>query len=164
VPQPFLAAFVGSSCSSRLWFPDRTAAVIDWAARRGIATVLLGGSGDVDFAAEVKALAQARTWSFAGKTSLRELIGIFRRASAAFGPDSGPMHIAAAVGCPVVSLWGATSPERSAPWGSEDLVIAGHADCSPCYRQTCPIGRNCMQEITPEQVVARLISSDARRR
>ena len=52
--------------------------------------------------------------SLVGKTTLRDLIGIFAECAVAFGPDSGPMHIAAAVGCPIVSLWGATAPERSA--------------------------------------------------
>lgn len=162
IPRPFVAAFLGSSCESRLWFPDRTAAVIDRIARRGVATVLLGGPGDTGFADEVEALAQARVWNLAGHTTLRDLIGIFGAATAAFGPDSGPMHIAAAVGCRVVSLWGATSPERSAPVGSEDLVILGHADCSPCYKEVCPIRRECMQTITVEQVFARLQRSELR--
>jgi ADP-heptose:LPS heptosyltransferase len=159
VPRPFIAAFLGSSCESRLWFADRTAAVIDRAARRGIATVLVGGPGDVELAAEVEKLAQARVWNLAGKTSLRDLFGIFRHARAAFGPDSGPMHIAAAVGCRVVSLWGATSAARSAPWQSEELVIEGHADCSPCYRKSCPIGRQCMQTIAVERVAQSLLNA-----
>lgn len=156
VPRPFIAAFVGSSCESRLWFPDRTAAVIDRAARRDLATVLIGGPGDVAFAQEVDEQAKARVWNLAGKTSLRDVAGIFSRALAAFGPDSGPMHIASAVGCPVVSMWGATSAARSAPWGSEDGVIVGEAPCMPCYRKTCAIGRQCMQVITVDAVASRL--------
>ena len=88
-----------------------------------------------------------------GKTGLRDLIGLFSHARLGIGPDSGPMHVAAAVGTPVVSLWGATSPTRSAPWGSEDFVIQGPAACSPCYVRTCAIGRACMQRITPAQVL-----------
>jgi ADP-heptose:LPS heptosyltransferase len=76
----------------------------------------------------------------------------------AFGPDSGPMHIAAAVGTPVVSLWGATSPARSAPWGSESGVIAGAAPCSPCYLKRCPIGRLCMQHIGVDSVRDQILS------
>jgi ADP-heptose:LPS heptosyltransferase len=158
VRAPFVAAFVGSSCESRLWFPDRTAAVLDDLAGHGLGAVLIGGRGDVDFAAAVAAAARAPLRNLAGHTTLRDLIGIFERAAVAFGPDSGPMHIAAAVGTPVVSLWGATSPARSAPWGSESGVIAGAAPCSPCYLKRCPIGRLCMQHIGVDSVRDQILS------
>jgi heptosyltransferase-1 len=159
VPTPFVAAFVGSSCESRLWFVDRTAAVVDALADRGIGVVLVGGSADVEFATAVARTARAPVTNLAGRTTLRDLIGIFTRARAAFGPDSGPMHIAAAVGTPVVSLWGATSAARSAPWGSESRVLVGAASCSPCYRKRCPIGRLCMTHISVEAVLAKLAAA-----
>lgn len=89
-----------------------------------------------------------------GRTKLRDLIGIFDECAVAFGPDCGPMHIAAAVGCPVVSLWGATAPERSAPWGYANLVMRGEIPCHPCYLRDCPIGRECMRRIAPAEVAA----------
>jgi heptosyltransferase-1 len=157
VRTPFVAAFVGSSCESRLWFPERTAAVVQALEAQGLATVLVGGRGDVAFADAVAQAAQTPVVNLAGRTTLRDLIGIFQRARAAFGPDSGPMHIAAAVGTPVVSLWGATSAVRSAPWGSADGVIIGAAPCSPCYLKRCPIGRVCMQHINVEAVLAKIV-------
>ncbi len=156
---PFVAAFVGSSCESRLWFADRTAAVVEALAEQGLAIVLLGGGADVEFAAAVARGARAPVLNLAGQTTLRDLIGIFGRARAAFGPDSGPMHIAAAVGVPVVSLWGATSAARSAPWGSESGVIVGEAPCSPCYLKRCPIGRQCMQHISADAVTEKIRGS-----
>ncbi|MCK6555377.1 glycosyltransferase family 9 protein [Candidatus Binatia bacterium] len=161
VERPFVAAFVGSSCEARLWFPERTAAVADALAGRGLATVLVGGAGDVGYGVATVQVARSPVVDLTGRTSLRDLIGIFARARAAFGPDSGPMHIAAAVGTPTVSLWGATSAQRSAPWGNEAGVIEGVADCRPCYRKTCPIGRLCMQAITVEAVVERVAGSKA---
>jgi lipopolysaccharide heptosyltransferase II len=153
----FVAAFVGSSCPSRLWFPDRTARIAEAVAARGLATVLLGGPADAAFAAAVQRAAGVRCVDLTGRTTLRHLVGIFRRARVAFGPDSGPMHIAAAAGTPVVSLWGATSVARSAPWGSEQLTISGAAPCSPCYTRECPIGRLCMENITVEAVLDKLL-------
>lgn len=153
----FVAAFVGSSCDSRLWFPDRTARIAEAVAARGLATVLVGGPGDVAFAAAVQHAAGVRCVDLAGRTTLRHLVGIFGRARAAFGPDSGPMHIAAAAGTPVVSLWGATSAARSAPWSSEQGVISGAAPCSPCYLKRCPIDRLCMENITVETVLEKLL-------
>jgi ADP-heptose:LPS heptosyltransferase len=115
--------------------------------------VLLGGTNEVPFAQEITAQIKTGMTNLTGQTSLRDLIGIFQRATFAIGPDSGPMHIAAATGIPVISLWGATSPIRSAPWGSTELILRGSAACSPCYVRHCPIGRRCMQQITPEQVL-----------
>jgi lipopolysaccharide heptosyltransferase II len=156
IPRPFVAAFVGSTWESRWWFPDRTADVVRSLARRfGLGAVLLGASErEREFAAEVERRAPQEAWNLAGRTSLRDLIGILGRARAAFGPDCGPMHLAAAVGTPVVSLWGATSPVRSAPYGSEDLALVGHLACQPCYLRRCPIERLCMRQIDPAAVLS----------
>ena len=159
VRSPFVAAFVGSSCESRLWFAERTAAVADALAARGFGVVLVGGQDDIGFGAMVARAAHDAVHDLTGRTGLRDLIGIFRRARAAFGPDCGPMHIAAAVGTPVVSLWGATSPVRSAPWGSEAGVLVGTAPCSPCYLSRCPIGRLCMEHISVEGVSTKLLAA-----
>ncbi len=154
-PQPFAAFFLGSRWPSRFWFADATAAVARTLIRDyGMGVVLVGGQGERDFAQAVEQATGAGVTNLVSRTSLRDLIGLFARARFALGPDSGPMHIAAAAGIPVISLWGATSPIRSAPWGSEDLALQGKTACSPCYTRTCPIERRCMQRITPEQVLA----------
>jgi ADP-heptose:LPS heptosyltransferase len=158
VGRPLVAAFVGSSWPSRAWFPARTAAVIDALYRSGVHTVIVGGEREREFARAVCEQASAPVVDLTGATNLRELYAVFRESAAAFGPDSGPMHIAAAAGIPVISLWGATSPLRSAPWGSEPLVVVGSAPCSPCYRKECPIGRVCMEAITVQGVLQRLLS------
>ena len=150
----FAALFLGSTWPSRQWFASSTASVCQGLRARGLEVVLIGGPGDAGFAGAVIAAGAGAVVNCAGRTSLRDVIGICRRARLAIGPDSGPMHIAAAVGTPVVSLWGATSPARSAPFGSEDLVIRGDVPCAPCYLRRCPIGRLCMETITPELVLA----------
>jgi heptosyltransferase-1 len=159
VPRPMLGVILGSSWPSRIYFPESIAEAI-----RGLSfpiegspaffPVLLGGKDEEELAAAVIAhLAQIPALNLTGHTSLRDLIGIFGECAVAFGPDSGPMHLAAAVGCPVVSLWGSTSPERSAPWGYADLAIRGQIPCHPCYLRECPIGRECMRRISPETVI-----------
>jgi len=94
--------------------------------------------------------------NWVGETSLRETVGILSRARVAVGPDTGLMHLAAAVGTPVVSLWGATSPLRTGPYGYGELVIQGKAHWSPCYLRRCPISRICMQSIDIVEVVERV--------
>ena len=164
-PRPRLAVILGSSWPSRIYFPKSIAAVI-----RGLCEsvqangggpalfpVLLGGPDEVSLADEVtQELNGLKALNLAGQTTLRDLIAIFPECEVAFGPDSGPMHIAAAVGCPVVSLWGATSPLRSAPWGFDDLAITADIACHPCYLRKCPIGRECMHRIAPETAIAAL--------
>ncbi|MBV8356830.1 MAG: glycosyltransferase family 9 protein [Deltaproteobacteria bacterium] len=158
-PRPMMGVILGSSWRSRIYFPESIAEVIRGLAfpvegSPGLFPVLLGGPDDRGLAVAVMdELAQVRALNLAGRTSLRDLIGIFAECAVAVGPDSGPMHLAAAVGCPVVSLWGSTSPERSAPWGFADLAISGQIPCHPCYLRECPIGRECMRRISPQTVV-----------
>jgi lipopolysaccharide heptosyltransferase I len=156
VTQPLLGVILGSSWESRIYFAEQTAQVIAELHRRhGLTPVLIGGPEDRAIAGEVRGhLAQIEVVDLAGRTGLKDLAGIFRHCRVAFGPDCGPMHIAAAVGCPVVSLWGATAPERSAPWGFADLAIKAPIPCHPCYLRRCPIGRECMHRIEPGEVVA----------
>jgi ADP-heptose:LPS heptosyltransferase len=156
-PRPLLGVILGSSWESRIYFPESIAAVIrelSSAKAPALFPVLLGGMDEMALAGDVmRELDGAPALNLAGRTSLRDLIAIFPECAAAFGPDSGPMHIAAAVGCPIVSLWGATAPERSAPWGFSELALRGEIPCSPCYLRTCPIGRECMHRISPATVV-----------
>jgi lipopolysaccharide heptosyltransferase II len=159
--RPIVAVFLGSSWPSRVYFPQSVAAVIRDLARPldgspALFPVLIGGPEDTSIAdAVARELAGAvESINLVGRTRLRDLIAIFSECAVAFGPDCGPMHIAAAVGCPVVSLWGATAPERSAPWGNADFVMRGEIPCHPCYLRDCPIGRECMWRIAPNEVAA----------
>jgi len=90
-----------------------------------------------------------------GRTTLRQLLAILARARLAFGPDSGALHLAAALGTPAVSLWGATSVLRSTPFGGERLTVVGRAPCAPCFLRDCPIERVCMRDIATDAVMAR---------
>ena len=152
----FAVLYVGSTWASRQWLPAATAALCSQLRARGLGVVLVGGPGDVPFVQAVLAAGAGEVVNAVGQTSLRDVVAIMERAAVAIGPDTGPMHIAAAVGAPVVALFGATSPRRSGPWGWDDLVVRGDAPCAPCYLPRCPIGQLCMETITPEMVMARV--------
>jgi ADP-heptose:LPS heptosyltransferase len=162
LPRPIMGVILGSSWPSRLYFPESVAEVIRALAfpvegSPAVFPILLGSPDEKALAAQVIShLGKRPVVDLTGRTSLRDLIGIFAECAVAFGPDSGPMHLAAAVGCPMVSLWGSTSPERSAPWGFADLAIRGEIPCHPCYLRECPIGRECMRRIEPATVVNRV--------
>jgi heptosyltransferase-1 len=153
----FAALFVGSRWESKRWFPTQAAECASTIRKRhDLQIVLLGGKEDRSIAAEIMSRAAAPMINLVGQTTLAEAIGIIARARFAVGPDTGLMHIAAALRTPVVSLWGATSPLRAGPYGFEELVIQGKASCVPCYRRQCPIGRICMHSIDLEEIAEKI--------
>ena len=91
--------------------------------------------------------------NLAGSTSLKELAYLYSRCSALVCTDTGPMHIAAAMGCRVVALFGPTSPLRTGPYGTGHEVIRSGIDCSPCFKKECG-DTKCMNNITVDEVFA----------
>ncbi len=163
VKRSFAVLLVGSRWESKQWFPAQVAGcgkVID--ERYGLDVVLLGAKGEERLAEQAMSHPGFSATNLVGLTSLREALGIVTRARVVVGPDTGLMHIAAAVGTPVVSLWGATSPRRTGPYGFEDLIIQGRAACVPCYRRHCPIGRVCMQSISVEEIAGKITQALSR--
>jgi heptosyltransferase-2 len=124
-----------------------------------------GGAGDRELCADVARLAGDRVLNLAGKTSLRQLMALLKLCRVVLTNDSGPMHVAAALGTSVVVPFGSTSPELTAPGLPGDphhQLLTSAAPCSPCFRRTCPIDFRCMTGIGPERVVeavCRAISS-----
>jgi heptosyltransferase-1 len=153
----FAVLFVGTRWQSKQWFPGQISQCADQL-RGGydLDVTLLGSKDDQALAQEVVSLSRSKLTNLVGRTTLREAIGIIQRARIAVGPDTGLMHIAAAVRTPVISLWGATSPQRTGPYGYGELVLQGRAPCVPCQRRTCAIGRVCLQSITTEQIRAKI--------
>ncbi len=152
----FAAVYVGATWPSRRWLAGSTAALCRGLQVRGLSVVILGGRADVAFADSVLAAQPGDVLNLAGRTTLRDVVAILDRAAVAIGPDTGLMHIAAALETPVISLFGPTSPARSAPYGSEPLVVRGDMPCAPCYVRRCPIGQLCMHAVTPEAVLSRV--------
>lgn len=157
VRRRFAVLFVGTRWQSKQWFPAQMAQCAERLTRIfALDVVLLGSKDDQPLAREAEKLAPTRVIDLTGRTGLREAIGIIERATIAIGPDTGLMHIAAAVGTPVISLWGATDPVRTGPHGFADLVLPGRAPCVPCRRRTCPIDRICLSSITAEEIEAKI--------
>jgi 3-deoxy-D-manno-octulosonic-acid transferase/heptosyltransferase-1 len=86
-----------------------------------------------------------------GRTSLSELAYLYKKARFVITTDSGPMHLAAAVGTPVIALFGPTDPARTGPYGEGHTIVRAELPCIPCFLKKCPT-KKCMKEISPEQV------------
>ena len=150
----FAVLFAGARWESKQWFPSQIATCAAEIQRRhNLSVVLLGSREDERLASAAELAGAGRVHNWVGRTTPREAAGIISQARVCVGPDTGLMHLSAAVGTPIVSLWGATNPSRTGPYGYDDLVIRGQAPCSPCYRAHCPIGRICMRSIDMEEVL-----------
>ena len=88
------------------------------------------------------------------ESTLPELVALCERSRLCVGGDTGPMHFAAAVGAPVVAIFGPSSADRNGPFRREDIVVELRIECRPCYqRDICPLEHlDCMRQITVDQV------------
>ena len=147
----FVAVSPVAYWETKLWDEAKFAAVCDRIANElGLPVVFTGESPEGPIA-RIRSLMKAPSASVAGETSLRELAALYRQASLLLTTDSGPMHLAAAVGTPVVALFGPTSPERTGPYGEGHAVIRRGMACSPCFRKKCET-LECMNAIGVDEV------------
>lgn len=152
---------VGASKPANRWLPERFGDLARACSSEfGVPVCLTGGPQDRELAARALARAgDARCLDFAGRTALLELAELQRRSLVTVSCDSGPMHLAAAAGAPVVALFGAADPRRTGPWGAAHRVVRTMPPCAPCNQRECPLPRHaCMEDLTVEQVLATIKS------
>jgi heptosyltransferase I len=160
----FVAVIPGARWETKRWGADRLAAVLDQLHAEGFPpVVLLGGPDDAGFAAEILAHASPATAgaartpaiiSLVGQTTLRELAAAIALADLVLCHDSGPMHIAAALGKPLTAIFGPTNPSRTGPYSDTARVVQLPLGCVPCYRRRCPLGHHaCLQRLDVETVL-----------
>jgi heptosyltransferase-2 len=167
VPAAFTALAPGSIWGTKRWpyYPALAASVEG-------PMVVIGGREDAVLADEIVAAAPGRAWSAAGALSLRGSAALIRRAGALVTNDSAPLHLATAVGTPVVAIFGPTVPEQGFGPRDERSVALGHPGlrCRPCSAHgpaACPLGHHrCMRELSAETVaeaVATVAEAEDRR-
>jgi lipopolysaccharide heptosyltransferase II len=159
--RPYVGFILGSSWDSKDWPEEGYVALLQQlnAAGRVGQIVLLGDRSKVEMAGRISAQASPsdRVVNLVGRTTLRELVVVIAGAEAIVGPDSGPAHIAGAVGTPHITLFGPTPAGRNAPLGSEHLSLSAPVGCAPCKRRLCPgLNKVCMRLVSPQQVLEKL--------
>lgn len=137
------------------WKAERFGELARRLAEHGHTVVLTGGPADAGVADEVL----AASWgspvaSLVGQTSLRELAALLHMARLFVGGDTGPMHIARAVGTPVLALFGPSDADVLGPTPDEGLALTKRWHCSPCRHKVCPIQDACLNAITVDEVFA----------
>lgn len=147
---PFVAVSPVAFWETKLWDDRKFAELCDRiSGELGIGVVLTGGeAGPLD---RIRGGMKRAAVNLGGRTKLKELACLYKRASLVVTTDSGPMHLAAAMGTPVVALFGPTDPARTGPFGPGHRVIRRDLPCSPCLKKRCET-RRCMREINVEEV------------
>jgi heptosyltransferase-2 len=135
------------------------------AERAGAEVVLIGAGEEADISAEVASRMRTRPVVLTGKTDLSQTAAVLKAADLLVTNDTGPAHVAAAVGCPVVVIFGPTRPETTRPFGDSAEVVRHPPDCAPCMLRDCPIDHRCMTAVTAEEVFEKAaLALESRRR
>jgi ADP-heptose:LPS heptosyltransferase len=142
----------GAGWSNKRWLTERFGEVVSWIAEAcGLLPVVLWGPGEQDVAIRIV------DWSkgaaiLAPKTGIGDLLALSREARLMLSGDTGPLHLAAAVGTPIVALFGPTDHARNGPWDEADISLSRYGDCVCHYQRYCHRGRACIDDISVEDV------------
>jgi len=150
----FIVMHIGAGNTFRHWGVDNFVRLINLISNnQGIKIILVGTKGDIKFEEEIIQQTEQPPLSAVGKLNLLELKELISRSSLFFGPDSGPMHIAASTSTPIVAYFGPTLPVNFSPWKANAILIEKNLDCRPCKQRQC-IHKDfrCLSQITPEEV------------
>jgi heptosyltransferase III len=162
--RPYVVVHPGASVPARALVPDHARAIAAALHTEGWPVVVTGGPGERELAAVVAGPTDGgpgRTVDLAGRTDLAELASVLDGAACAVVGNTGPAHLAAAVGTPVVSLFSPVVPaERWAPYGVPTVVLGDqHAPCRDTRARECPVpGHPCLSGVAPGDVVAAVAS------
>jgi heptosyltransferase-2 len=145
------AAFGGA----KRWLPERFAeSASRLSAELDAGIAVFGSAAEAELCESVAALAGARAHSLAGKTTLAEFIDLAATCSVYLTNDSGPMHVASALGVPTVAIFGATDHVATGPTSDRARIVRVAVECSPCLLRECPIDHRCMTRVESGTVVS----------
>jgi heptosyltransferase-2 len=139
--------------SAKRWPPERFGALAALLQEReGARVVIVGSQGEAPLARLITDALLSKPLVLTGRTSLRQLAAVISLADLFVTNDSGPMHLANALGTPVLALFGPTDPEATAPFQEPSAYLHKAPPCWPCAYRDCPIDHRCMESISPEEV------------
>ncbi|KMY66434.1 hypothetical protein AAU61_14715 [Desulfocarbo indianensis] len=150
---PFVILHPVAKWESKLWPVAHWAKLARDLKALGLRVALSGSADDRGVTRAIAAGAGVDLIDLAGRFSLKQMAALLSKADLLVSTDTGVMHLAAAMGCPVVALFGPTAPWRTGPYGAGHRVLSLKLACAPCFRRECEKPR-CLTELSPEQVLA----------
>lgn len=152
--QKLIALNTGGSWLSKRWTAEGFARLGDVLNRKYGKVLFVGGPDDLPLVAKIINLMKTKPLVATGKTDLPELAALLSRCDLVISNDSGPVHVAAAVGTPTVTIFGPSDDVKYRPLGEKHRVVKTEIDCRPCGKHQCPLGHHrCMTEITVDQIL-----------
>ena len=152
---PIVALAPGAAYGgAKRWPPEYFAELTRMFADDGIGSVLIGSPADAATAREVTRAIASPVLSLVGRTDLPTLAGVLASCRALVSNDSGAMHLAAAIGTPVVAVFGPTDDRATSPRGERHRVLTNPVWCRPCMLRECPLDHRCMRGVLPQEVAA----------
>ncbi len=148
--------------SAKRWLPERFSELGDQLVQHiqakfpelsSVRCVLIGGKGEDVLGLAIANRMRTQPIVLSGKTTIQELLAVLQRFALLVTNDTGPMHLAQALGIPVVALFGPTNLEATGPAGEESCIIHEQVRCAPCLLRSCPIDHRCMTQISTDRVV-----------
>jgi lipopolysaccharide heptosyltransferase II len=156
-PRAPILIHVGATKPANRWPPRRFGELASALIDRGLPVAFTGSAAD-RAAVEQASAVEPRAVDLCGRTGLLDLAELQRRARLVVSCDSGPMHLAAAVGTRVVALFGAADERRTGPYGTRHVVVRTRPECAPCRLRVCNRPRHeCMEDLEVETVVAAVL-------
>lgn len=146
---------------AKQWPVEHYAQVAEFVVQQGKLVWLFGSAKDRDTCERIKQLIptqhHAQVHNLAGNTSLIEAVDLLGACHTVISNDSGLMHVAAAVGCHVIGVYGSTSPDYTPPLADKVNIVHTDISCRPCFKRECPLGHlKCLTELSPKTVIAHL--------
>jgi ADP-heptose:LPS heptosyltransferase len=144
----------GAAWPTKRWPPARLAAVAGALRdRHALSSIVLWGPNEEPLAQEVVALSGGAA-ILSPRTSIADLVALCRGASLFLSGDTGPAHIAAAVGAPIVGIYGPTRPSRNGPWAAGDVTVSRDAVCQCHHLRRCRLETMCLADIQVDEVLS----------
>jgi len=145
--------------SAKRWLPERFAETADRLSQeqgmqsgRRVRVVIVGARGEEALGRAIADRMQVKPIQLSGRTTMRELMAVIKRCDLFLTNDTGPMHLAASFGVPVVALFGPTDSRTTSPFGSGHTIVRHPVECAPCLLRECPIDHRCMTRISVDEV------------
>jgi 3-deoxy-D-manno-octulosonic-acid transferase/heptosyltransferase-1 len=156
--RPLVAINPVARWKTKLWSERKFAELADRLIRERNAIVIFTGSHEDSLVnTRILAMMEQNAVSWAGETTLKELAALASLCTVFITTDTGPMHLAAAAGTKVVALFGPTAPWRTGPFGPSHITVRAGLNCSPCFKRTCDDNVRCMEEITVDEVMRKIV-------